>query len=289
MPVYEESYRSWEGRLIPKPKTFFVIARTGIRLLWQKGLIFIMILAYIPFIIKAIQIFVASKVDENSELLQMVKGLQINPEYFFRIFMGRGAFPGQMVFFILVLIFVGAGLIANDRRLKALSIYFSKPVSFWDYVVGKWLVIAFYGSMVTLVPSLLLFLFRVIPNQDWIFLKTYFWIPLASMGYVFIATLTMGGLVLAFSSMARSTRMVGLSFFALLTFTDVFRLIFRSIPNVGLISLTADINQIGTMLFGITPIYKTFSVWSAVFVLVGVTVFCLLILKWKIRPTEVVR
>ena len=42
---------------------------------------------------------------------------------------------GLFVFF--VTIFVGAGLIANDRRANALQIYLSKPLLRIEYIAGK--------------------------------------------------------------------------------------------------------------------------------------------------------
>jgi ABC-2 type transport system permease protein len=282
MPIYEEAYRSWEGRLIPRPKTFLVIAKTGIRRLWKKGMILFVLLAYIPLVIPAVQIFIASRIDEGSELVQTVKQLQINPDFFFTFL------KGQMFFFILILIFSGAGLIASDRRCNALTLYFSKPVSFWDYVAGKWLVVGFYGMLVTAVPSLILFLLRVFLARDMTFFNAYFWIPLASIGTTLLAVLTLGGLVLALSSISKSARSAAVFFFAFIMFTDLFRMILSKIPEVGLISLTRDLYQVASRLFGLQP-QDPFPVWAAVIVLAAVNIGFLLILKWRIRPTEVVK
>ena len=281
MPIYEESYRSWEGQLIPKPKTFWVIAKTGIRRLWKKGMILFVLLAYLPFVFRAVQIFIASRVDGSSELIQAVKGLQINPEFFYNFY------KGQMFFLMLILVFAGSGLIANDRRLKALTLYFSKPVGFLDYIGGKWLVVGFYGSLITLLPSLLLFLLQVLLARDMTFFNQFYWIPLACAGYTVIAISTLGGLILALSSIAKSMRSAAISFFAFIMFADLFRSILSKVPEVGLISFNADIYQTGSQLFGLKTPYS-FSVWAAVVVLVTVNVGFFLLLKWRIRPTEVV-
>ena len=58
------------------------------------------------------------------------------------------------MFFITV--YVGAGLIANDRRANALQIYLSKPLSRAEYVVGKLAILMVFLLLVTWVPAFLL-------------------------------------------------------------------------------------------------------------------------------------
>ena len=43
----------------------------------------------------------------------------------------------QQIFVFFVTVYVGAGLIANDRRANALQIYLSKPLTRAEYVFGK--------------------------------------------------------------------------------------------------------------------------------------------------------
>ena len=47
-------------------------------------------------------------------------------------------FLEQQDFFVFVItVYVGAGLIANDRRANALQIYLSKPLMRSEYIAGK--------------------------------------------------------------------------------------------------------------------------------------------------------
>ena len=55
-----------------------------------------------------------------------------------------------------VTVFVGAGLIANDRRANALQIYLSKPLLRMEYIGGKLAILATFLLFVTLLPALLL-------------------------------------------------------------------------------------------------------------------------------------
>ena len=59
----------------------------------------------------------------------------------------------QDFFVFLITIYVGAGLIANDRRANALQIYLSKPLMRTEYIAGKAAVLFFFLLLVTWVPG----------------------------------------------------------------------------------------------------------------------------------------
>ena len=44
----------------------------------------------------------------------------------------------QEIFVFFVTVYVGAGLIANDRRANALQIYLSKPLTRAEYIAASW-------------------------------------------------------------------------------------------------------------------------------------------------------
>ena len=282
MPIYEETYHSWDGRLEDRPLTWWLIARTGVRLLWKKSMFFLLFVSYIPFYARAVQIYLVTRMGDQVRISDLTDRFQVNPKFFVDFL------NGQYFFFLLILILVGAGLIANDKKFKAFSIYFSKPVGFWDYVGGKWMILGFYGSLVTLVPGLLLFLMRVLLAQDSVFLKTHFWILPALIGFVLIQLLVLGGGVLAVSSAAKGSRSAAIFFFVLIMFPEAFRQFLYRIPEVGLVSMNADLRQLSAFLFGLEPPHD-FSVvlaWLALIVVAGLSVA---VLKKKVRPTEVVR
>lgn len=61
----------------------------------------------------------------------------------------------QMFWVLFVVARVGAGLIANDLKARALPIYFSKPVTPATYLLGKWTVVASFMAIVMLIPNLI--------------------------------------------------------------------------------------------------------------------------------------
>ncbi len=61
----------------------------------------------------------------------------------------------QMVWVLIVVARVGAGLISKDLKARALPIYFAKPLTPMTYLLGKWGVIASFIALIMLIPNLL--------------------------------------------------------------------------------------------------------------------------------------
>ena len=59
---------------------------------------------------------------------------------------------------VLLTLFVGAGLVADDLRTRALPLYLVRPITPFDYFLGKWLVPASVLATYVLAPGLLLVL-----------------------------------------------------------------------------------------------------------------------------------
>ena len=282
MPIYEETYRSWHGQLVAVPRTWWVIAKTGVRLLWKKWMIILLMAAFGSLIGHGIYIYFVTRGLEQTGVSQMMSEFRINPGFF------EGFIQRHWLMLIIVLLLAGAGIIANDRKFKALTIYFSKPVSFWDYTLGKFCVLGFYGCLVTLLPALILFLFRVLLATDASYLKQYYWIPFSITGYSLLIILTLGSVLLAISASARGTRSAAILFFGLLYFPDLLRQILSRIPEVGLIALNADLQQAGSLLFELEKPFRFSVVWAFVALLL-VVILSFLLLRAKVKPTEVVR
>ena len=69
----------------------------------------------------------------------------------FREFLER-----QDIFVFFITIYVGPGLIANDRRANALQIYLSKPLTRLEYIAGKAAILLAFLLGVTWLPAVLL-------------------------------------------------------------------------------------------------------------------------------------
>ena len=282
MPIYDQSYRPWTGDLDPHPKTWWVIARTGVQLLWKKGMIVWLLISTISFLVRSVQIYMVTRLQDNPISMELAKHFSVNASFFVDFF------KGQSFFMLIILIMAGSGIIANDRRVKALQIYFSKPVNFWDYVIGKWCVIAFYGSLITILPALLLFLLRILFAADAQFISDYYWIPFSILGFGTLLLVLLGSLMLVFSALSKNGRTAAILFFIVIFFTEIVRALFSRIPSAGIVSVQANLRQTAGLIFN-SQLPFEFSPWASLITMLVLVVLSLFVIKLKIKPTEVVR
>ncbi len=283
MPIYDQSYHHWEGQLKINPKTWLVIAKNGIQLVWRRWMIILVIIALIPFLVRAAQIYLITGLGfEMMNLGQVAQELEINTKFFLKFL------HDQTFFIILIVMLSGSSIIARDKQFNALQIYFSKPVFQLDYIFGKLCIIGFFISLVSLFPALLLFLIKIMLEENFNFLTQNYWIPFSITGYWIMITLVFGGLILALSSLGRGARFAGIGFFTIIVITDIIKNMISGIKTLGAVSITSDLRQVGDAMFGQEPTYQ-FSTLAALFALALIILFSYLTLKMKIKGTEVVQ
>jgi ABC-2 type transport system permease protein len=189
-----------------------------------------------------------------------------------------------------VTIYVGAGLIANDRRANALQIYLSKPLTRLEYVAGKAAALMTFLLLVTWVPALLLLLVQVLLAGSFAFVqKNLFLFPaitVFALLQVLMATFTM----LALSSLSKSSRFVAVMYAGVILFTSAIQGMFWAMTRssaASLISPTASLNQVGDVIFRVAPRYDTPVVLSlaAVTILMVLSMF---VIERRVRGVEVV-
>jgi hypothetical protein len=282
MPIHEEAYAAWEGAVLERPRTWIVIARTGIRLVWRKLLAVIIVISAIPFIVRAGQIYIASRLEGQSFARDLASAIQIDAEFFMNFM------KGQTLLLIIIVAFTGAGLIVNDRKYRAFPLYFARPVNFWDYVAGKFSIIAFYGALITIVPALILFVFQLLLTEEPGFFATYYWVPLSIIGRGALILIVLGGLMLAASAVARGTRSAVIALFSLIYIPRLLAKILSIFEDVGWISINQNVEQSAAVLFG-APNPRSYSSWVGFIMLAAIVALCIAVLKMRIKPTEIVK
>src|SRR5688572_33062997 len=118
MPIHDQGYRRYGGRREPHGRTWWVIARAGLmERLRERKFLALLSAAWIPFLVYAVIIYMSVNIPQAQTVFQLSPATLRN---FFEV-------QNSFVFFITI--YVGAGLIANDRRANALQIYLSKPLA----------------------------------------------------------------------------------------------------------------------------------------------------------------
>jgi ABC-2 type transport system permease protein len=280
MPIYEQAYRRYEARAPLRPLRFWPITREALRLILAKRVfIFLLLGAWIPFVVRVVQIYVVTRFPEANRVLP-VDG---------RLF--GGFLNQQIVFTVFLSIFGGAGLIANDLRTGAILAYLSRPLTRRDYVLGKLGVLMGLNLAVTLVPSLLLYLIGLALAPELFVKWELVWIGPAVVFQSFLIALSVSLLVLAVSALSRSARVAGLGFVGLFMGLEIVRGVLVNIadrPEAHVLSLQNDLRVVGNLIFGITehgvpvpPVYPPV-------VLVLVALGCLAVLRARVRAVEIV-
>src|SRR5687767_11132665 len=246
MPIHDQGYRRYIGSRAAVGRSWQVITRAGVRtVLAKRSFIALMLLAWAPFVVRAVQVYIAANFQQASFLAPKAET--------FREFLGQ-----QSVFVFFVTIYVGAGLIANDRRANALQVYLSKPLTRAEYVAGKLAILFLFLTAVTWLPAVLLLLVQIMFAGSFAFLRdNIFLIPaitLFSLVQVLLASMTM----LALSSMSKSSRFVGIMYAGLMFFTSALFNAVRGITgrsSLAWLSPNAVLEQLGDVIFRLQPRY----------------------------------
>ncbi|MCX6574590.1 MAG: ABC transporter permease subunit, partial [Candidatus Aminicenantes bacterium] len=244
--------------------------------------------AFLPPFVALGGLYVSERLEDFKALVKSNKALlAIDPGYF-KFFLTSWFF---LFCLLLVLVFAGAGLIADDLKHSSLQLYFSRPLRKRDYLIGKMAVIAFFVLVLTALPYLVLVLFKLIFAGDLKFLAEYPWLPVSILGWSAVLTVFFAFYFLLLSASSRNTRYVTILIFTTYLFSDalagIIHQIFRT-PYMWLFSIRANLQQAGAFLFGVKLPFAFPAAWSFA-VLAGVCALSAAVLSRRIRGVEVIK
>lgn len=281
MPIHRERYRRREGGVDLRGGAWAVIAANGLRSLVRKrAFLFLMILAWIPVIVRGVQIWAAANVPGMSQIGM----LAVSPRMF-RDFLNQ---QEPLVFFITV--YAGSGLIADDIRANALQLYLSRPITRTQYIAGKAAILMAALAAVTLLPGILLLLLVPAFAGSMTFLRENLSLIPSIAAYSVVQITLSAFLILAMSSLSKSRWFVAILYAGLSFFTHaVFGVLGAAVEGSAFswVSIFANLNQVGDVLFRMPARYDTHPLISAA-VIVLIVGISMLVLSRRIRAIEVV-
>lgn len=279
MPIHDQSYRRYRGAREDARSAWTVIAVTGIKsFLRRRAFLGVLIFAWVPFLIRAVQFYLAANYPQFERLVAPT------PETF------RSFLEAQSFFVFATTIYVGAGLISNDRRANALQIYLSKPLTRADYIAGKLAILLTFLLLITLVPSLLLLLLQGMFAASFAFIREHLYLIPAITIASLVDTLVASFAMLALSSLSKSSRYVAIMYTGIMLFTNAIYGVLRLVTSgtsISWVSFTASLEQVGDVIFRVTPRYDT-PIAVSFIVLLALVVVSLSILERRVRGVEVV-
>jgi ABC-2 type transport system permease protein len=278
MPIHDQSYRHYTGERMPRGRVWNVIAVAGIKnMIAKRAFLGLLLFAWLPFLVRAVQFYVAVNFPQASMIAPTAETFREFAEV-------------QDIFAFFITIFTGAGLIANDLRANALQIYLSKPMGRAEYIAGKFAILAVFLLLVTFLPAMMLLAVQIVLAGSVKFVVDNLFLLPAITVYTFIETVIAALIMLALSSLTKSSRFVGIMFAGMYFFTvAVFQTIRGVTHNSSMswMSPPASLQQIGDVIFRQTPRYET-SALVTVLALVAIGALAGFILERRVRGVEVV-
>ena len=270
MPIHDHGYARYTGTRTPPGRAWTVIAQTGIRsMLSVRPFLFVLLFAWLQFFVRAVMIYLAANVPQMEIIAP-------SPATF------RDFFDQQGFFVFVVAVYVGAGIIANDRRANALQIYLSKPLTRVEYIAGKLAVVMAFLAFVTWAPALLLLVLQTMFTGSLAFVREHaFLIPAITL---------FGFLQVLLSSLSTSARYVGMLYAGAVIFSEA---VFQTLRGVtggsGLswVSFGASLAQVGDVIFRVEPRYDT--PWGvSLLAVAAVIALSAWVLARRVRGVEIV-
>ena len=278
MPIHDQSYRRYHGERAPEGRAWNVIATAGIKtMLAKRKFLGLLLIAWLPFIVRAVQMYIAANFPQAAMLAPTAET--------FRQFLEQ-----QGVFTFFITIFTGAGLIANDLRANALQIYLSKPLGRFEYIAGKFGVLAFFLLLVTWLPATMLLLIQIVFAGNLAFLKANLFLLPAILVATCMETIVLCMVMLALSSLSKSARFVGIMYAGMVFFTHaLYGVVFVVTRNTKFswMSLQGNLQHLGDLVFRVEPRYDT-PAWATVLALVLIVCASAFVLERRVRGVEVV-
>jgi len=281
MTIREKGYYGWDGELRSSGISWLPILKKGIRSAFKKKHAKTLFgFAALPFFSFLAAVYISTK--PELKMLSRLVSLLRDDSVFFNAFYTNGL----LIFIMLLLcVFIGAELISGDLKFNSLPLYFSRPLDKIDYISGKYAIILFYLLAFSMVPGILLVIFKIIFTGHFSF---SIWLLLAIIFYPIIVAFFFASLTLMISSLSSNRKFVWISIFLIYIFSNALGEMLRSIfkdPALMLFSIKTNIEQTGSFLFQTKPIVNA-PPWLSFLIIVSLSFMMLGVLYNRIVRSE---
>ncbi len=251
MPLHDVGYRGWPGRRLAAGHAVGVIMTTGIRLAWaSRWLRRALLFAWSPALLFGTSFFAFEQAVDEGRLSSMREGARVGRNLdgvgmlgtvlaetlgrkngldapkteaeeiaqtrrlvWSRLLLAFVRAP-QAVLLAVVVGLIAPALISRDLRAKAWLVYFTRPVSRLEYILGKGLVLAVIIAGITMLPGVVLWLVGVLVSPSvWVAVATWD-LPLKVIVSSVVLMVPTALLALAYSSLTAESRIASFAWFA---------------------------------------------------------------------------
>ena len=233
MPIHDVGYRRWEHEPGGPWLRWAVIAGVGMRLAWKNHwLRRMMFFGWLPAALLGVALFAYEQAIERPEMARAVPILlsrlpqskvaveawrvdagSARHEVWSLLLLTFFRYP-QGVLMVLLVGMIAPTLISQDFRSRAFLLHFSRPISPWEYIFGKAMVIWAYLAAITTLPALVLYVVGVLLSPEFRVVLATWDLPLRILVASLVLMVPTTSLALFFSSMTSESRYAGFAWFA---------------------------------------------------------------------------
>ena len=285
MAIYRRNYKPYSGTTTPEWSRFLVLFRYSRRNLFRSKFMtaFFVICFFYPVVCLAV-IYLAHSAGFLAQLGLPAGVLSIDNKFFYAFMSVQGTFA------FLLTAFAGPGLISPDLANGALPLYFCRPFSRAEYILGKSSVLAILLSQITWVPGLVLFIVQAsLAGASWTW--THLWIAgsLVVSSLLWIAILSL--LAMALSAWVKWRIVAGALLLAVMFFGAGFAQAINAVLRTESGHFFNVAYLMGTVWNSLFQVDATHAIpvpqaWIALLLYCAI---CLALLMRKVRAYEVVQ
>lgn len=285
MAVYRRNYKPYEGALTAHWARFLVLFRYSRRNLFRsKFLTALFVASFFYPVACLVLIYLAHSATFLEQIGIPSRILTIDNTFFFHLMTVQGTFA------FLLTAFVGPGLISPDLANGALPLYFCRPFSRAEYVLGKSSVLAILLSWITWVPGVLLFVVQAsLAGATWTWHNAWIAASFIVASMLWIAMLSL--LSMALSAWVKWRIVAGALLLAVMFFGAGFGEAFNAVLRTEaghFFNIAYLMTTVWNGLFQVDT-ERAIPVSSACIALLAYCGACLGLLLRKVRAYEVVR
>lgn len=245
MPIHDLGYRHWQGKRTSFAARWLCITRVGVNLAIRSTLVkrFILI-TWMPALYLSVVFFILGTITDKGSVNEAKIGFigtvvpdQILASYADRLTDLRPQIWRYIFYELTTAIqlwialitagVVGSRLLAEDIKGKSFLLYYSMPITLFEYFLGKAMTIIFFLAVTTILPNLVLYAVSIAFSPSLAVLQETWQIPF-DIAICFIVTAIPTTLVvLFFSSLTSEPRYAAFGWTAFIIVGEVFYRVLR--------------------------------------------------------------
>ncbi len=288
MAVYKRNYKPYSGPLTPSWSRLFAIPRQSWKGLFaQRFLTIFYVVCFFYPLGCAIAMYLNANLQSFMSFfpIPMKRLFEVDGAFFLRY----TNFQGVMAFILTALI--GPGLISPDLTNGALPLYFCRPFSRLEYVVGKLLVLGGLISYITWIPGLMLYgLQGSLEGWDWFVANA--WLAWSTFVVSMIWILLLSMLALALSAWVRWKIVAGALMLVVFFMGAGIGATINNVmhtENGGFLDPGSNLERIAQAMFAIELPADGLTLTDSLSAIGMMIAFCIFLLMRKVKAYEVVR